>query len=272
MAFARGSAVATAVGMMAWVLGTGPARADADALLDTLGPRELAVGGSMRGGATGSMGVSLNPSGLPLNRELVFEGGYGYRAQDSQSVVGVTACDSTTAAPGCFFYNYVGASPELAGGMTGARRAHTAGLAMSRLITPQIAFGSTLKYFDYESDLMDEADSSGVTFDAGLTARLSDLVTLGAAGYNLYGKESVNFPRGVGGGAVVRPMSKLTLSFDGLWNLDDEQSAGRYGGGRRVLRLGAARPARHPAARRRASTTPRARARATPRSASASPP
>ena len=78
---------------------------------------------------------------------------------------------------------------------------------------------------------MDEVDSSGFTFDTGLTARVSDMITLGAAGYNLWGKESENFPRGVGGGAVVHPMRQMTLSFDGLWDLDGEDSAGRYGGG-----------------------------------------
>ena len=63
--------------------------AGADSLNDQLGPREIAVGEALRGGATGAAGVDLNPSGLPLNRELVFEGGYGYRAVDSASLIGV---------------------------------------------------------------------------------------------------------------------------------------------------------------------------------------
>ena len=58
----------------------GSAHAEGDALVDMLGPREIAVGEAMRGGATGSSAIGLNPAGLPLNRELVFEGGYGYRA------------------------------------------------------------------------------------------------------------------------------------------------------------------------------------------------
>ena len=100
--------------------------AGADSLNDQLGPREIAVGEALRGGATGAAGVDLNPSGLPLNRELVFEGGYGYRAADSASLIGVSACDSTNALPGCFFYDYAGASPEL-GGMTMHRTTHVGG-------------------------------------------------------------------------------------------------------------------------------------------------
>lgn len=219
------SAVALAV-----IGGVPAARADADALLDTLGPRELAVGGAGRGAATGGMGVTLNPSGIPLNRELVFEGGYGYRPEDGQSAVGVTACDSTNAMPGCFFYNYVGASPDI-GGMAYARRAHTAGLALSRMISPQLTVGVTGKYFDYNSDLMGEADASGFTVDVGATGRVSELFSIGATGYNLFGADSVNFPRAVGGGAVARLVPQLALTFDGLWDLDADDTSGRYGGG-----------------------------------------
>src|SRR5678816_4066742 len=93
----------------------GGANAGADSLNDLLGPREIAVGEALRGGATGAAGADLNPSGLALNRELVFEGGYGYRAADSASLIGVSACDSTNALPGCFFYGYAGSNPELGG-------------------------------------------------------------------------------------------------------------------------------------------------------------
>ena len=53
----------------------GSAGAENDSQTDLLGPREIAVGEAMRGGATGASAIGLNPAGLPLNRELVFEGG-----------------------------------------------------------------------------------------------------------------------------------------------------------------------------------------------------
>src|SRR5687768_10883506 len=141
------------------------ARADADSLNDLLGPREIAVGEAMRGGATGAAGAGLNPSGLSLNRELVFEGGYGYRASDSASLVGVSACDSTNALPGCFFYSYAGSSPDL-GGMEASRTSHVGGMSLSKLLVPRILVGATAKYFRYSSDVMDEPDAKGFTFDA----------------------------------------------------------------------------------------------------------
>jgi hypothetical protein len=212
------------------VSAVGPARADADALVDHLGPREIAVGESRRASAVGGMAVSLNPAGLPLTRELVFEGGYGYRPSDSASLVGVSACDSTTAMPGCFFYQYVTASPDV-GGMESHRRAHTAGLTLSKSLADRIILGAAVRYFDYESDVMGEEDSSGLNWDLGATAKLTDSINLGVVGYNLWGEDSVQYPRAVGAGALISPVAPLALSVDGVWNLDADGSTGRYGGG-----------------------------------------
>src|SRR4029078_2609289 len=90
----------------------GTAHADGDSLVDSLGPREVAGGEALRGSATGATAIGMNPAGLPLNRELVFEGGYGYRLSDSASLLGVSACDSTSAMPGCFYYQYSRSSAE----------------------------------------------------------------------------------------------------------------------------------------------------------------
>ena len=64
------------------------ARADADSLNDGLGPREISVGESMRADARGALATTLNPAGLALNRELVFEGSYGYRPGDDFTHLG----------------------------------------------------------------------------------------------------------------------------------------------------------------------------------------
>ncbi len=210
------------------MLVVGSARADTDSLNDMLGPREIAVGESMRGGATGASAIGLNPSGLPLNHELVFEGGYGYRASDSASLIGVSACDSTNDMPGCFFYDYAGANPDL-DGMSAHSASHVAGLSLSRALTPHIFIGATGKYFHYDATGMTSADS-GVNWDLGTTVRVADTVSIGVAGYNLIGSQSINFPRAVGGGVLVRPLPALTASFDARWRLQDDKSA-RYGGG-----------------------------------------
>jgi len=209
----------------------GRARADADSLNDFLGPRAIAVGEALRGGATGVAGADLNPSGLPLNRELVFEGGYGYRESDSASLVGVSACDSTNALPGCFFYNYAGASPELDGTM-GHRTTHVGGLTMSRTLVPRILVGSTVKYYRFSSDMAGESDASGTAFDLGTTVRVTNMINVGASIQNLWAtKESAQFPRAVGGGVYARPFPSLALSFDMRWKLDGTERSVRYGGG-----------------------------------------
>lgn len=217
------------VGLVA-LSGLGVGEAAADSLQDLLGPREIAVGEALRGGATGGSSIGLNPAGLPLNRELVFEGGYGYRASDSASIVGVSACDSTNAAPGCFFYDYAGSSVELEG-MSGTRTSHIAGLAISRALVPRVAIGATAKYFRFSEkmDGVDEAKAKGFSFDLGATVRVTELINLGVSGQNLWGDKSEQFPRALGGGVLARPIPTLSLSFDSRWKTDG--GGARYGGG-----------------------------------------
>jgi hypothetical protein len=210
---------------------SGTALADGDALVDMLGPREIAVGEAMRAGATGATGIGLNPAGIPLNRELVFEGGYGYRQADQASLVGVSACDSTNAVPGCFFYEYAGANPDL-DGMSLHSHTHIAGASLSYLVTPRIAIGSTLKYFHLDSDLMNMPSASGFNQDVGATIRLTDMVNVGVAGYNLWStNDSAEFPTAVGGGVLARPIPILSLSYDMRWETNGTQQKARYGGG-----------------------------------------
>jgi hypothetical protein len=202
-----------------------------DSLGDFMGPREIAVGEAMRGGATGASAIGENPAGLPLNRELVFEGGYGYRPGDQASLVSVSACDSTAGMPGCFFYDYAGSTPDL-DGVSMHRTQHVGGLALGRMLTPRIFFGSTMKYFHVDSDVMTDPKSSGFNWDLGLLVKLTDLVNIGVAGYNLYGAESIEFPRAVGGGMQAHPLPALAVSFDMRWRLADGTDQGaRYGGG-----------------------------------------
>lgn len=215
-----------------WVAAlAGSAHAGGDSLNDLLGPREIAVGEALRAGATGASAVGLNPAGLPLNRELVFEGGYGYRVTDSASLVGVSACDSTNAAPGCFFYDYAGANAEL-GDMTLHRTTHVGGLALSRMLVPRVLIGATAKYYRFTSDMTGDTNASGTAFDLGAMVRLTELINVGVSAQNLWAtKESPQFPRAVGGGFYGRPLPSLALSFDARWRLDGADQRARYGGG-----------------------------------------
>jgi hypothetical protein len=225
-----------APGVLAVTCLLGSAHAEPDSLDDVMGPREIAVGEAMRAGATGATAIGLNPAGLPLNRELVFEGGYGYRASDSASLIGVSACDSTNAVPGCFFYSYAGSNPEL-GGMSMNRSTHIAGSSLSRLLVPRILVGATTKYFRVDSDVMGEGKKSGFSFDLGATVRLTDMINFGISGQNLFGTEdSVLFPTAIGGGVFARPIPTLAISFDSRWKTDG--GGARYGGGAELFLRG----------------------------------
>lgn len=219
-----------------------PAGAGADSLDDFLGPREIAMGEAMRGGATGMTGAAVNPAGIPLNRELVFEGGYGYRSSDSASIIGASACDSTNSMPGCFFYQYAGSSPDLLSSvadMDAARRTHLGGLALSKVLVPRILIGATAKYFNHVSSVIGEQAEAGFAFDAGGTVRVTEMINLGIAGQNLVRTaDSTQFPRALGGGIHARPIPLLAIGFDARWRLEGEAQSVRYGGGAELFLRG----------------------------------
>jgi hypothetical protein len=220
-------AVATALLRASW-----PAASRADSLTDYFGPREVSLGEGMRADSQGSLATTLNPAGLALGRQLVFEGSYGYRGADSASTVAVSACDSTVPVPGCFYYHYFTAKPEVEG-MEFKRRVHEFGIAAARALSSRITFGVNTRYFDFESDLSGEEDKSGFASDAGLTVKATESVQLGVVGYNLLAADSVQYPLGIGAGLSIRPVSQLGIGLDGLWNLDlpEGTNTGRYGGG-----------------------------------------
>lgn len=216
----------------------GSAHAEGDALVDMLHPREIAVGEAMRGGATGSSAIGLNPAGLPMNRELVFEGTGGYRPSDQASLIGVSACDSTTPAPGCFYYNYAGADPDL-GGMTTHHRTHVGGMLVAYPVSPRVYIGSNVKYFNFKDEAMPTNNKSGFNWDVGMTLRLSDMISVGGAGYNLWGADSVETPRAAGGGILARPSETFSVGLDARWKLEDNDKTARYGAGAElILRTG----------------------------------
>jgi hypothetical protein len=223
---------ALALGLLA---STGPAAADS--LGDDLGPRETAIGESGRGSAVGAQAISLNPSGLALDRQLAFEGSYGHRDVDGASLIAASACDSTVPVAGCFYYRYVKAEPD---GVDGSRRLHELGSVAARALTPRILVGLGFRWFDYNSDLPGDENKSGFAANLGATVRATDQIAIGLVGHNLVAADSSQYPMGFGAGAAVRPVPSLGLSFDALWNTDREEGAGkgRYGGGAELFLRG----------------------------------
>ncbi len=191
------------------------------------------MGESMRADSRGAAATTLNPAGIGLSSELSFEGWYNRHPEDSVSVISVAACDGSSAVPGCYYYRYVRAKPRTDGsGATGNdnQRTHEFGMTLARRISPNLIFGTTTKYYDYNTDVAGQVDSSGFAFDAGLIARFA-IINLGVVGYNLIGSDEQQFPRGIGTGATLRFGNFLRLAGDAVWNLDHEAKGGRFGGG-----------------------------------------
>jgi hypothetical protein len=222
------SSLGLMVGMSLGVLITSPALADS--LVDNLSPRSIGMGETMRGSAHGGLAVSLNPAGLALSRQLVFEGGYGFRPEDGATSVSISACDATVPMPGCFYYQYFSASPEIAGDEL-SRRVHEAGTLFARQVSDLVFTGINIKYFDYRTNMPGEEEASGFALDVGTIVRAGDHIDLGLAGYNVLAESAAQYPRGVGSGVTLRPMPQLAVALDGVWNLeaDDGQGGGRYG-------------------------------------------
>lgn len=206
-------------------------KAAADSLVDNLNPRSVGMGETMRGSAHAGLAPSLNPSGLALSRQLVFEGTFGFRPEDGATSASASACDATVAIAGCFYYQYLGASPEV-GDEELRRGVHESGSLFAAQVSDLVYAGINIKYFTYTSDLPDEDDARGFGLDAGVTLDAGDHVDLGVAGYNIFAHDAAQYPRGVGAGVAVRPVEPFALALDGAWNLEsDEDSAGRYGFG-----------------------------------------
>ncbi len=224
----------TLLAVLCWFGTAGSARAEND----TLNPRTIALGESLRAAATGALAISLNPAGLALSRTYVLEGSYGYRPEDHAHIQAVSICDSVTARVGaCLYYDHLSADPS----EPGDRWLHEVGLTMAVPLGESLTFGVTNKYVSYHETFMEETpvDNSrkGLAFDAGLTYRVMPLLSLAFVGYNLFGGDQSQYTRALGFGAVVSFTPKLRLAADGKYDL--ERSSGRYGGGLEYLFSGA---------------------------------
>lgn len=200
----------------------------ADAPIDFLGPRELALGEAMRADARGATAMTINPGGLPLSQELVFEGSYGYLGggDTAAHAVAVSGCDSTVPIAGCLYYRYYKRQP---GGDDGDQfRVHEVGSTAARAFGPTVSGGISAKYFDTAGP---GEDDSGFAVDAGLLVRLANTFAIAAVGHNLVNGGAIQYPRAVAGGITARLVPTLAIHADGIWDVEREGSTGRYGGG-----------------------------------------
>jgi hypothetical protein len=175
-------------------------------------PRPLGTGGAMRAIATGDAGPQLNPSGISLLRAYLVEGSYQYGSVASSHDARISAVDSTSGfnLGGALYYAYHRDSPSSGVTQTG----HLFGGSLSFPLLEKIFLGGSAKY-TYFTDLTG-ATQKGFVFDAGITLRPIPQLSIGAAGYNLFDRETQWSPRAVGGGVAVLPMPNLLFVFDSV--------------------------------------------------------
>src|SRR5262249_59419280 len=104
-------------------------------------------------------------------------------------------------------------------------------------ISDAIFLGVTQKYVIYSETMMlnpvVEVEKKGYLVDAGLTVKLTDVLNLGVAGYNLIGADDAAYARAMGGGLAWNVLPNLLFAFDTRYNFVTDTS--RLGGGAGVF-------------------------------------
>jgi hypothetical protein len=182
--------------------------------LPWLSTRSIGMGGALRGAATGTAALSLNPSGISLARSYVVEGGYQYLRGSDGHVASLAITDSTSGfnIGGGLYYNYATASPSGAG----ERGRHEAGAALSFPFGDKVSLGGTIRYLriSREMEAVLKPKTNGFTFDAGLTVRPVSFIAIGVAGRGLRDLEDPQAPLTLGGGLVLTPTPQLVVAVD----------------------------------------------------------
>jgi len=202
-------AATAALALAIWL--DAPAWADGTALPGTCA---LGTGGAMRATATGDAGPMLNPSGISLLRAYTVEGAYQYGSRDSANDVHVSLVDSTSGfnLGGALFYTFHTASPT-----GGTQIGHEGGLSLSFPLGDVVFLGGTAKYMYFSTEASGTTDKkTGFTFDAGLTIRPIQFLSLAVVGYNLTNPETSFAPEALGGGVSVSPLPGFLLLLDSV--------------------------------------------------------
>ncbi len=237
----RRTAPAQLLAIAALVCSTGTR--PAAAIEDVLTPRAIAMGDSLIADASGALGPLLNPAGMTLRRSYTIEAMYGFRVQDTGSMLTAAIIDSVTSKVSAgVFYTFVHGSPhfrfnsnsdQLA---SATREGHETGLALALPLGDYFSFGITTKYTRIATTAPNPAydpvanptapptlvtDSStstasadGFTLDVGTSLRLGDSFALGVVGYNLVPLRSIDAPIALGTGAAYHLGTALTIAAD----------------------------------------------------------
>lgn len=193
------------------------------------GTRAQAMGGASRAWAVGNTALLLNPSGMSLVKAYNLEGAYAYTTRLKGQFLHASVVDSTSAlgVSGGLYYTY--RFDELAG-VSGS--AHEAGGALSMPLGSYVAIGATVKWFRLLGlDRGPNLSTGGVTFDAGVTLRPTQQVSLAVVAANLRDLHTGHAPRTLGYGAAFLPIPTLVIAVDGVTSFTGDDVLGFKGTG-----------------------------------------
>jgi hypothetical protein len=185
----------------------------------------LGMGGASRAWAVGDAGPLMNPSGMTLVKAYTVEGLYGYASRLSDQFLHASIVDDTSSynLAGGVYYTYHTASGDLPG------HGHEAGASLAFPLGNYVAIGGTVKYFNLSGGDAPDGHNGGVTFDIGLTARPTGVLSIGVVGANLRPLYTSQATQSVGYGVALLPTPALILTADGLTRLTADNQTGRKG-------------------------------------------
>ena len=197
------------------------------------GTRALGMGGALRGSATGDSALLLNPSGMSLMRAYVIEAAYVHDkiGAGNTNLGRLSVVDSTSGfnIAGGLYYNYLADEPAGAP----KRAGHEGGLALSVPLGEHLFLGGTAKYLRLRNSGTLPAGTpslvKGFTFDAGLTLKPVNMISIGLVGQNLADLHTDRAPRTAGGGVTVGATSELLFAFDAVLDFTTARDTGGHG-------------------------------------------
>ncbi len=202
------------------------------------GIRALGMGGALRGAATGSSALLLNPAGMSLINSYVVGAEYEYRVRREGHVAHVSVIDSITSknvAAG-IYYNFFSSRPEVFSPIMQEKtklnkQGHQTGLAISVPLGSHLILGANARYQyfktitkvqDEEGELADhESDSvNTVGVDVGAMVRISEYFNVSLVGTNLIPTKSMDAPLQLNTGMAFIYGKYLLVDLDVVLDFD----------------------------------------------------
>jgi hypothetical protein len=194
---------------------------------DFIGPRMLALGAGI-GAAAGNDGIYLNPASIAARQRYSVDTTFYLDRRGADTVgqfYGGSVVDSKSSP--------VTAGIAYARSQKGPSTGNVWNVALAGPLVEKFFLGVSGKYLS----LKGQDALSAATMDAGVFWQVAEMLSIGAAGYNLVPVSSdANAPRGAGAGVAIGSDSSFQVTAD--WRADfdrKDKTTNRYAVGAEVL-------------------------------------